>query len=62
MDPQTYECPHLTIGARVLGDSLHVGHGFVELVIPMDKAIDVLDWLQKVVAGVADSQSLRASR
>lgn len=51
MDPQTYECPHLNIGARVLGDSLHVGHGFVELVIPMDKAIDVLDWLTSVVAG-----------
>lgn len=53
MDPQTYECPHLNIGARVLGDALHVGHGFVELVIPMDKAIDVLDWLQGVVSGRA---------
>lgn len=51
MDPQTYECPHLNIGARVLGDTLLVGKGFVELSIPLDKAIDVLDWLTHVVTG-----------
>ena len=51
MEPATYECPHLDLGARVLGDTLLVGKGFVELSIPMDKVIDVLAWLQGVELG-----------